>query len=379
MSAGARRERIRVGVNVAILATPLTGIGHFVQALMRCLPDVGGDDFQWVFLGVDPSAADRQRRDNVEQVVVDGLAGKRKFPWELFVLPRLAKQLRLDLLHCPNYSRPFSSSVPVVSTIHDLAAFSPQKTISLAKVAFARWMMRHSVTHSYLTTVDSTVIRQEIIERFSADPAKVLMIPLAHGLTPSLEHRQVNLDSPFLFYVGTLEERKNLLPLVEAYTRLRSAGAIRHRLVLAGQPGFGFETLQAAINDSPYKADIDLPGYVSREEVLRLYRSASLFVYPSLYEGFGIPILEAMASGTPVVCSDIDVLREVGADAAGFFDPRSPQELATRIREVLESPERQALMQQKGLERARLFSWTACASRYCDVYRRVLAERSQTN
>jgi glycosyltransferase involved in cell wall biosynthesis len=312
-------------------------------------------------------------------VVVAGLAGKWKFPWELLVLPRLARQLHLDLLHCPNYSRPLYCSVPVVSTIHDLAGFTPQPTVGFAKLAFSRMMTRHAISHACVTTVDSTAIRQEVLSRFSAEPAKVVTIPLAHGLTPSLEHRQADADSPFLFYVGTLEERKNLVPLVEAYTRLRSAGAIRQRLVLAGQPGYGWETLRTTIDNSPYKADIELPGYVSREEVLRLYRAASLFVYPSLYEGFGIPVLEAMACGTPVVCSGIDVLREVGAEAAAFFDPRNPQEIAATIREVLESPARQAIMQQKGLERARLFSWTECARRYCDLYRQIVAERGHAS
>jgi glycosyltransferase involved in cell wall biosynthesis len=174
---------------------------------------------------------------------------------------------------------------------------------------------------------------------------------------------------PYLLFVGTLECRKNLVGLVQAFSRLKVKRKIPHRLVLAGQKGWGWKEIQRAIPTHPFAQEVDVPGYLPREEVLRLYRGADVFIYPSLYEGFGFPVLEAMAAGVPVACSRAASLPEVAGEAAEFFDPYSIEEMTAALERVLESPERQAELRRKGAERVRHFSWEECARRHCHVYR----------
>jgi glycosyltransferase involved in cell wall biosynthesis len=172
--------------------------------------------------------------------------------------------------------------------------------------------------------------------------------------------------------VGTLEERKDLVTLVRAFDVVRERGRILHRLMLVGQAGFGWSRIRTAIIGSRYRQDIEICGYLKREAMEELLQTADLFVYPSVYEGFGLPILEAMACGTPVVCSRAASLPEVAGNAAEYFEPASVEDLAAAIERVLSSTERQAELRRKGLERAKLFSWEECARRTLEVYREVM-------
>jgi glycosyltransferase involved in cell wall biosynthesis len=177
---------------------------------------------------------------------------------------------------------------------------------------------------------------------------------------------------PYILFVGTLEARKNLVTLIKGFTTLRESDRIGQRLVLAGQQGYGWQEISKAIQSSSFRHEIEVLGYKTRPEILRLYRSADLLVFPSLYEGFGLPLLEAMACGTPVACSRAASLPEVAGDAAEYFDPASSEDLARAIERVLVSPEHQESLRRKGQERLKQFSWEECARRHCQVFREVL-------
>jgi glycosyltransferase involved in cell wall biosynthesis len=140
-----------------------------------------------------------------------------------------------------------------------------------------------------------------------------------------------------------------------------------------GQPGFGWSQIKAAIAGSRYRQDIEICGYLKREAVEELLQTADLFIYPSVYEGFGLPVLEAMACGTPVVCSRAASLPEVAGDAAEYFEPSEVDDLAAATERVLSSTEKQAEMRQRGLERAKLFTWDECARKHLEVYKGLLA------
>lgn len=189
-----------------------------------------------------------------------------------------------------------------------------------------------------------------------------------------LLHGAARLESepPLLLYVGTMEHRKNLVRLVAAFALLRERRRIPHRLVLAGKPGYGWKEVRAAIERAEISDCVETPGYVSSAELARLYGSAEIFVFPSVYEGFGLPVLEAMARGTPVACSNAASLPEVAGDAAAYFDPLSVEEIAAAIEGVIDSPGRQAELRQQGMRQAARFTWQACAQKHVEVYRQFL-------
>jgi glycosyltransferase involved in cell wall biosynthesis len=181
-------------------------------------------------------------------------------------------------------------------------------------------------------------------------------------------------DRPFLLFVGTLETRKNLVRLIQAFRLMRQHYKLPHRLVLAGKPGHGWQAIEEAINENGVRDAIEVRGYVREEKLGDLYHAATAVIYPSLYEGFGLPILEGMAHGTPVACSNTTSLPEVGGNAVIYFNPHDVEEMAAAIERVLRSPSLQAELREKGLKRASQFTWEECARKHIEVYRKVLSQ-----
>lgn len=360
---------MRVGIDVSILSSRLTGIGHFTLSLVRALATLQ-ENVEWVLLGANPTLNGLPKGDNVVTHKEEDCIGWRRAVWQQTALPRLASRYALDVLHCPDFSRPIRVFVPVVNTIHDLSYYSSHAYFPLAKRTYKRWLTRVAMTRSSRIVAVSKFTRDELTERFGLDGPKISVI--YHGIDPMPRGEAVPGVAPFVLYVGTLEERKNLVTLVQGFALMRTQSGLPHRLILTGKPGHGFDKIQAAIRTCPSREAVDVPGYVSRERVLQLYRGADALVLPSLYEGFGLPVLEAMTCGTPVVCSRAASLPEVAGDAAEYFDPRSAEELATVLEKVLSSTELQSEMRRKGLRRTKLFSWEECARKHLEVYRSVL-------
>ena len=206
--------------------------------------------------------------------------------------------------------------------------------------------------------------RDDVCERYGVDPERtrvVLSAPsLALGHTPPP-------PGPYLLAVGDLRRKKNLARLVSAFGQLREEG-IPHRLILAGLQGAGGEHLRALARDAP----IELPGYVADAELDALIRGAELLVYPSLYEGFGLAVVEAMARGTPVAASNTTALPEAGGDAAAYFEPTDVDDIAATIREVLTDPGRREQMAERGRRRAAELTWERTANETAAVYRELL-------
>jgi len=362
---------MRVAINVAVVSGQLTGVGYYTLSLVRALARVC-DDVEWVLLGADPAVDLIPVRENIQIVGAEGLAnGARRAAWQQWALPRLAVRAQAQLLHCPDYSRPVYCPIPVVNTIHDLSFYSSSPAFLAPGDRLWKGALAHlAVKQSARLIAVSEFVRVQILERFRIEPSRVVTVHEAGAELP--DQPRESAKEPFLLFVGTLETRKNLITLIDAFISLRASGQIVHRLVLVGKNGWGSEDIRAAIASSPFRHDIEVRGYASREEVLRLYRSTDLFVYPSLYEGFGLPLLEAMTCGAPVVCSRVASLHEVAGDAAEFFDPRNAQDLAAAIQRVLRSPELQQKLRSKGKERVKQFSWDECARRHCAVFRDVL-------
>lgn len=363
-------RRIRIGLNISAAYGNFGGIGNYAFQLARHLPLVA-QEVEWVFFGPDPSLVPELLRENVT-VVAAGKTGPARILWEQTALPLAAHAHRIDLLHGADFSRPVFYGKPAVNTIHDLSPYANPRFFPAGKRAYKEALIPMAARRSSAIITVSEFSRRTLLERFPFLEDRLFAIHHGVDLDPANGVERSGATPPFILFVGGLESRKNLVPLIEAFRVLRERRRIPHRLVLAGNRGYGTEQILSVIQASGISDAIELRGYVSRGALLDLYRSASLLVFPSVYEGFGFPVLEAMALGVPVVSSRATALPEVGGDAAVYFDPYSMEDMAAAIERVLDSPTLQVELREKGIKRAAKFTWEECARKHLDVYRRVL-------
>jgi glycosyltransferase involved in cell wall biosynthesis len=296
-------------------------------------------------------------------------------------MPIAAFRDQIDLLHV-TYVAPLAVACRRIVTVHDIsferypAFFSPRD----------RWMLKAlvplSIRRATRVITVSEHARREIVDRYNlpADRVAVTYEAAARAFRPVTEpavfnrvQRQYGLRAPYLLALGNLQPRKNLLRLVDAYANARDQGHLSGvQLVLAGKARWRGSELFARVQATRYCDDIVFPGYIADADLPAVYGGAEAYVYPSLYEGFGLPPLEAMACGTPVICSSAASLPEVVGDAALSFDPCDTSALSTALIRLRADSELRADLQRKGLDRATQFSWERCADETLNVYREAM-------
>jgi glycosyltransferase involved in cell wall biosynthesis len=301
---------------------------------------------------------------------------------EQLTMPR--HTLGVDLVHCPQYNVPLASPRPLVVTIHDLAHLALPYYRRLDMRLYANVMLRAAAARASLVITDSAFTRGELVDRIGLDPARIRVIPC--GVSPDFcpdpdpdasERlvREAGVHAPFVLHVGVVKPHKNLATLVEAFGRL---GDRPEHLVLAGRREdlrVAEDDLDAAVARSPASARIHVLGEVPFPTLLALYRRARVLAMPSVYEGFGLPVLEAMACGTAVVCSDSASLPEVAGDAALLVAARDPGALAVALQGVLDDDDRRASLVERGAAQASHFTWARAAALHVEAYREVLLRR----
>jgi glycosyltransferase involved in cell wall biosynthesis len=348
-----------VGISLLTLVPRLSGGSEtYARELVRALAGVGRLEYRVFTPRIAADAADglpattvrsyRASRSTPGRVRAMALASVHPGPVRQELDPA-----RLSALHFPlTLTIPRGSGVPVATSILDLQHELFPEFFSRAERAYRRVAYRAAVRESRLVIAISEHVKETIVERLGVPPERVRAIHLGidlERLRPGDEPRE-----PFLLYPANGWPHKNHSRLLEAFALLRRERP-ELRLVLTGS---GLERLPAADG-------VEIRGHVPGEELLRLYRTASALVFPSLYEGFGLPPLEAMASGCPVASSDAGALPEVLGEAPAYFDPTDPDSIAAAVLRVLAGPQPFA---ERGFLRAREFTWDACARRHDDVY-----------
>jgi alpha-1,3-rhamnosyl/mannosyltransferase len=285
----------------------------------------------------------------------------RELLWYPFGLPRRAGTVGADVLHCPRpLAPPRRVPVPVVLTINDGIPWDHPEWLTRAHALHARLVLTPAARAARLVLVPSAHTRERVLANVRGlREDRVVVTP--YGVDPRFTPGPGPERGPYLLAVGTLQPRKNLEAALRAFERLDG----EHRLVVVGARGWHDEALLARVQRSPAAARIELRGRVGDDELLALYRGAACLLYPSRAEGFGFPPLEAMACGTPVVCTAAGSLPEVTGDAALIVDPDDDAGLALAVRRVLADP---ATWREAGLARAARFSWTRCAELTLSAY-----------
>ena len=303
-----------------------------------------------------------------------------------FLLPGIARASRFDVIHSPAFLKPLLSAAPRhLLSVHDATFFHmPEVHNALRSSRPFLWAVRKSIRTADRITVPSRATRDALLQEIRDLPAsRVRVIPLGIDTAYSPgdpRETQAALDRlgiqrPYMLFVGTLEPRKNLGLLLESYRMLAAAGKIREHLVLAGQTGWGPREWENTLAAPELRGRVHRLGYVPDEQLLWLYRGAGLFVYPSLCEGFGLPPLEAMACGAPVVAAGNSALAENLAGAAELVRAGDVDALASAIHTVLGSVEASNRYRALGLERAAAFRWETTAARTVELYEELAEPR----
>jgi glycosyltransferase involved in cell wall biosynthesis len=374
---GPRRE-LRVGIYGIVGPRATTGVGRHLQGLLGGLTQIGGDDeylLYWSWRQPPPAGSPNLRLVRLP-ITAEWRACNHLF--EALVLPSLAARHGVSVLHVPNTMPIVRRRGPTVVTLYDLTEFAlSERVYRRGRHAYRRLASRLAARNAdaVITTSEST--KSDLVRHLAVDGARVRVI------YPGVDHdrfRPLRIDAKrradltkshrlperFLLYVGKVQPRKNLVRVLQAFARLRTTHPDLH-FVIAGSGGWMQRDVSATIDALGLASHVRFAGWVA--DLPALYCLAEILVFPSLYEGFGFPLLEAMACGTPIVTSNSSSLIEVAGDAASCIDPRSVDEIAGAVDALLVDPARREELRGKGLERARRFTWSRCARETLDCYR----------
>ena len=366
---------LRIGYDVTPLVGDTTGVGTYTGQLLAHMLATGEHDF--ALLSNRPVAAQQFGGNGRVTVLADPFPSR--LLWMQSVLPRRLGHSQLDLCHYTNSIGPLRSPCRYVVTIHDMTLSMLPRLHPRRKQFLIRPLIPLVARGAARVITVSNQARDDIMRllRLPAERVAVIREAAAPNFRPAPAAEQARvraaygLNGPYVLYVGTLEPRKNLVRLIRAWRRLHERGVIAHRLVLVGTRGWRDRPIQREIEHAGTK--IVVTGYVPGGDLPALYSAADAFVFPSLAEGFGLPVIEAMACGAPVLVSSVPALRELVADAALAVDPLDEQAIELEIERLLSDAALRAELRRRGLLRAAEFSWTEAARRTMELYRDVAA------
>lgn len=292
--------------------------------------------------------------------------------------------VRGDLYHASDFVLPPTGGMPALVTVHDLSFLTVPRCADAGLRAYLSHIVPRSVRRAYHVLADSESTQRDLVRLLQVSPEKVTVVypgveprfrPVEEPAALAAVRQKYGLgDGPFVLGVGTLEPRKNWPVLIRAWARLRQTTPLPHRLIIAGGKGWLYEDIFRTAEATGLRDEVIFPGFVADADLPALYSAAAVFAYPSLYEGFGLPVLEALACGTPVVCADNSSLPEAAGDAALLVNAADEEALATALHRLLaDEPLRQTL-RRRGLAHAQKFTWEASARVLLAAYERVYAE-----
>lgn len=366
---------LRVLVDVTTWVPGRTGVGLYAERLLRAWLNLPQNDKLWMASNVGHGELAGLHVDTI------GPRMPVRAVWMQTAMPLLAKRLKPDFAFFPNYMTPIVPTCPYVVTVHDLAVFLYPETFTFKKRVLQRAALPFLVKRAAAVLTPSESTRRDVIRLLHAEPDRVVAVPLAAAdevevapdpATTAEVRAELFLPPRYLLAVGTLEPRKNLVRLIRAFEKI-SPHHTDLKLVVAGGRGWRDEAIQAELGNSPVRKAIVSVGYVRPDALKVLYREAIALCYPSLYEGFGLPVVEAMASGTPVLTSRGSSLDEVADGAAIAVDPLSVDAIAEGLERLLRDDALRQRLSREGLARAQKLSWHQTAVETRAVFERLRA------
>jgi glycosyltransferase involved in cell wall biosynthesis len=376
---------LKIAIDYTSAINQNAGIGRFVRSLVGSIVERDTTDaFLLLHAAPNPGrAALYPGGSNVHHRELRITERWMNILWHRLQVPLPADWLTgpVDVFHSPDFVLPPVRAARSILTVHDLAFLLYPECADARLRAYLERTVPRSVQRADYVVADSENTRNDVICLLGVPPERVTVVP--GGVDPSFKpvtdeatksafKQRIGLDdeTPYILFVGVIEPRKNLVGLIEAFDILKGR-SLPHKLVVVGRRGWLSDSTMARADRSPYRNDIIFPGFIPDGDLNTLYSAAESFAFPSHYEGFGLPVLEAMACGTPVVASRASSLPEVVGDAGMQVDPDDSERLASALELLALNPEMRADFSVRGLARAATFTWDAAADVMLDVYRKV--------
>ena len=403
---------VRIGIDARFVGPAGTGLGKYTEKLIENLKKIDSQNQYFIFL----------RKENWDYLKLGKNFKKilADVPWyslsEQVKLPKIFEKQSLDLLHVPHFNAPIFYKGLFIITIHDLIhhQFSESSVTTKNPLIFKikrfgyRFVINYAIKNSQKILVPSNFVKNELIKTFGVNPQKITVTYEAAeeeycdnqkpAFVPSSGRRETrnqklldeyHIKTPFIVYVGNAYPHKNLEKFLQAFKILvhsskftvhSTKGSVNHqlstknlKLILVCSRDVFWQRLAKQVHDQKLNGRVIMTGYIPARELSVIFRQAKAYVFPSLSEGFGIPGLNAMAAGLPVVCSNIPTLKEVYKDAALYFNPHSPKDIAAKINQVLIDKKTRSDLVEKGREQVKKYSWQKMAKETLEAYQQISA------
>jgi glycosyltransferase involved in cell wall biosynthesis len=365
-------KRLRIGVNALYLIPGrVGGTEIYLRGLLGALAETDAFNRYFVFTNRETGRDLTPAAENFTEVRQPVRASSRpaRILWEQTALPLWAAGLRLDAMLNPGFTAPLLAGCPQVTVFHDLQHLRHPEYFRWFDLPFWKFFLYWSAMVSRAVVASSEATASDLIEFYRLPASKVRVARL--GVDPVFfELAQRRQPQPFLLAVSTLHPHKNLDGLLRAFAEFRRERPDL-RLVVCGLHGFFTGPLHELRDSLGLRDAVDFPGWIPRQELHELFARAWAFIYPSLFEGFGIPVVEALAAGVPAACSNIEPMRGIAGNAAWQFDPRDPAAMVEALRKITGDETLRARLRQAGPRRAAQFSWKATAEQTLAAVRSV--------
>lgn len=370
---------MKIGINARYIQKQHTGIENYLSNILRNLVSIDTRNEYVLFFGNDKPVPAGYPAGNfsvdLPEFKTDSQL-KRVF-WEHFYLPGAISKHRLDVFHEPSFISPIFKKAKTLTTVYDLAFIYHPECFTSRNILYFKTMLKSSIRHSDYIIAISQNTKNDIINHFKIDPDRVKVVycgvnsifkKLSDKSAAAPTLRKFGIIGDFILNVSLISPRKNLINLIRSFKLLRDRKAINHQLVIAGAKGWLFEDIFRTVSSFGLEKQVIFTEYVTDDELLHLYNNASVFAYPSVYEGFGLPVLEAMACECPVVASNTSSLPEICGEAALLVDPDQIEEIAGAIHKAVSDPVLRNGLITMGKERVQEFSWKKAAEETLNIY-----------
>lgn len=362
---------VRIGIDCRMYSVNFTGIGRYVYELIKRLPELdGGKNEYFLFFNSPEYQSFKSPSQHFHKILVNTPHYSLK---EQTAYLKILNSYKLDLMHFTHFNAPIFYKRPFIVTIHDLTlSFYPGKKMRswYHRLAY-HFTIKHAIKDSRHVIAVSNNTKKDIKKLFPIKDDKISVIyegvnreffERALEKEKSLILEKYNIKTPFFLYTGVWRDHKNLARLIKAFYLLKQEHHIKAQLVITGKPNPYYPEVQNAVDELGLRGDVVFPGMVPENNLVALYQSADLYVFPSLYEGFGLSLLEAMSCSLPVVASNAASIPEIcGPDNAVLFNPLDEKDMAKKIYQVYSNADLQTKLKKRGLERVKEFSWLKMA------------------
>lgn len=375
---------MKIGISTLVTPVQKSGVSNYIINLIESLQRIDRENEYYIFAGRDTRHFFDFKEDNFKLIVLPFSHDPRwlmrplYFLWQNSLVYRYIRRYGIEVFHLPNIMPLFIQYIPTVITVHDLAEHWVKKYSGSRQYYRKRIVSISSNKASRIIAVSEST-KRDLTNIAGTPPDKIDVTYEAGTLGPIRFEENVDsvlrpycIQGEYILFVGKFLPHKNVARIIEAFTRLKREHDIPQRLVMVGKQDKHTASFMQLAENLGIRDEIILTGYVPDEELPYFYKGASLFVFPSLYEGFGLPVIDAMSCGIPVITSNVSSLPEVAGDAAILVDPLSTDAIAEGMWLVLNDEKKHEKLSRKGKERARQFTWERCAWETLATYRKAL-------